>query len=68
MGGLFYFSVLSVDALLLSWKVGGLNVVAGIKSEFFFTDLFWGFLLIRFVFLFLLDQRSCSLLFFYVNL
>ena len=45
MGGLFYFSVLSVDALLLSWKVGDLNVVAGIKGEFFVHCSFWVFLL-----------------------
>jgi hypothetical protein len=45
MGGLFCFFVLSVVALLLSWKDGGLNVVAGIKGEFFVHCSFWAFLL-----------------------
>jgi hypothetical protein len=45
MGGLFCFFVLSVVALLLSWKDWGLNVVAGIKGEFFVHCSFWAFLL-----------------------
>jgi hypothetical protein len=58
MGGLFCFFVLSVVALLLSWKDWGLNVVAGIKGEFFVHCSFWAFLLFD-----LIDV----LVFYYIN-